>query len=65
MTNTATRERFNAYMELYGAPQKFIADKVGLHAVTVNAWLHGKKELGKATLTRINSYIDNMARGNV
>lgn len=65
MTNTATRERFNAYVELYGTQQKFIADKVGLHAVTVNAWLHGKKQLSEKTLNRINSYIDKMARGNV
>lgn len=65
MTNTATRERVNAYMELYGTPQRFIAKKIGLHGNTVNAWINGKKELGKATLARINQYIDDMARGNV
>lgn len=65
MSNTATRERFLAYVTMYGTTHKFVAKAVGLHNVTVSYWLKGDRALSIETLRRINSYIDNMAKGNV
>ena len=56
------QERIKKYAKENGVKLSYIAEQVGLHQSQLSAWLHGKKDIDKFRVHKLECFLEKVGQ---